>query len=110
MADLYGNTTDLETIVELIKNLPTPENLDAELSSQDNLILQLAIALEGKTGGVDTSSATISSTTQLLNGIKAFGKDGVLYTGTLVPQTCYVSTSNPSASSGAVGDIWLVKG
>ena len=22
MADLYGNTTDLETIVELIKNLP----------------------------------------------------------------------------------------
>ena len=44
------NTTDLQTLLEVANNLPVAENLDTELSTQDDLIAQIASALEGKTG------------------------------------------------------------
>lgn len=45
------NTTDLQALLEVANKLPTAENLDTELSTQDDLIAQIASALEGKTAG-----------------------------------------------------------
>lgn len=45
------NTTDLQALLEVANNLPTAENLDTELSTQDTLIANIMTALEGKTAG-----------------------------------------------------------
>ena len=47
---IEGNNVDLQTILNTINSLPEAENLDPELSTQDNLIAQITTALEGKTG------------------------------------------------------------
>ena len=47
---IKNNTTDLQALLEVANSLPVAENLDTELSTQDDLIAQIASALEGKTG------------------------------------------------------------
>lgn len=45
------NTTDLQALLEVANNLPTAENLDTELSTQDDLIANIMTALEWEKGG-----------------------------------------------------------
>ena len=48
--EFQSNNADLQGLIDLANSLPEAENLDTELSTQDDLIAQIAAALEGKTG------------------------------------------------------------
>ena len=61
---IKNNTTDLRELLEVANSLPVAENLDSELTTQDDLIAQIASALEGKSapsvgGGVEYEIITI---------------------------------------------------
>lgn len=74
----------------------------------------------------DTSSATISSNSQLLNGIKAVGSDGTVYTGNIPTKTSsdltasgatvtapagyYANAATKTVASGTAGTPIAVKG
>lgn len=45
------NTADLQALLEVANNLPVAENLDSEISDQDDLIAKITAALEGKSAG-----------------------------------------------------------
>lgn len=65
-----------------------------------------------KSGGgtaafTDTSDATLSAASQLLNGITAYNGAGAKITGTLAFSTIYTGSSAPSSSLGVNGDIYL---
>lgn len=56
---------------------------------------------------LDLTSDTVTSST-LKEGITAHGKNGELITGKLAVKTYYTSSSEPTASNGEDGDLWLV--
>ena len=49
--EFASNNVDLQSILDTVNNLPVQENIDAEISTQDDLITQIYTALEGKTAG-----------------------------------------------------------
>lgn len=72
------NTTDLQALLEVANNLPTVENLDTELSTQDTLIADIMTALEGKTAG-GGGSAEISICTAFITDPKcAYGTNNTV--------------------------------
>lgn len=64
---IINNTTKLQELKTIVESLPVAENLTPELAEQDNLIAQIAEALEGKTlpdgGGsnIDTCMVQITN-------------------------------------------------
>ena len=56
--------------------------------------------LSSQTTGTATASDMMTGTTAWVNGQKV--------TGTLVTNTCFVTTTEPTGSTGEVGDLWLV--
>lgn len=47
--ELQDNNSDIQSLINKANALPIHENLDTELSAQDDLIAQIASALDGKT-------------------------------------------------------------
>lgn len=73
LTDLFTDIADAirektggtETIIadnfpEVIAAIDTQEDLDPELATQDDLITQIAMALEGKIGGIVKTTKTIN--------------------------------------------------
>ena len=71
-----------------------------------NTLAVIENTVEG--GGANTSDATITSGSQLLSGVTAYGPNGKIE-GTLVVQSYYTSNVAPSASLGIDGDLCLVR-
>lgn len=99
---IKNNTTDLQALLEVANNLPVAENLDTELSAQDELIAQIVGALEGKTGGgaevvTGTFTATENATTHTIPGLK--GKENFCI-------MCFSDFSNNTMVTGPVMHAW----
>lgn len=61
--EFQSNNADLQGLIDLANSLPEAEDLDTELATQDDLIAQIATALEGKTGasgGADIETCTVT--------------------------------------------------
>lgn len=56
---------------------------------------------------IDLSTDTLSTASQLSNGVIAHLRDGSVVTGTLAFSTIYTGGSAPSSSTGVNGDIYL---
>lgn len=65
--------------------------------------------VNGETGAtlVDLTSDTVDAA-HLASGYTAHGADGAPVTGALAFATYYTSSSAPTSSDGADGDVWLV--
>lgn len=48
--EFQANNTDLQSLIDLANALPASENLDVEMTTQDDLIAQISTALVGKSG------------------------------------------------------------
>lgn len=57
-------------------------------------------------GYINTNDATLTSGTQMLQGITAYSK-GTKVTGTLVVQNYYTGTTVPESSLGNDGDLYF---
>lgn len=91
---------------EAIAAIDTQEDLDPELATQDDLIAQIAVALEGKTGVSGGSSVTIGEATQVATDTSItiadlIGKDNVI----LMYMDDCSRPSNAMADSGIVNII-----
>ena len=60
--------------------------------------------------GIPTSNLGTATAAQVLSGSTFTSAAGLKVNGTLVVQTCYVSSSQPVATTGNEGDLWLVTG
>lgn len=60
----------------------------------------------GNTTLIDITDTTVTADT-ILNGYKAYGRDGVAVTGSVTFSTIYTGSGNPSSSTGSNGDIYL---
>lgn len=60
----------------------------------------------GNTTLIDLTDTTATADT-ILNGYKAYGRDGVAVNGTVAFQTIYTGSTDPSSSVGVNGDIYL---
>lgn len=73
--ELQNNNIDLQGILTKVNTLPKKENIDNEVSSQESLIEQIQLALEGKASGNKTFAAIgviypEGSTCICTNGVK----------------------------------------
>ena len=62
-SEFQANNVDLQGLIDIVNELPTAENLDSELATQDDLIAQIAMALEGKTGAGTATEVTYGTLT-----------------------------------------------
>lgn len=105
---------DIARNVRGMSEAGTALDLDEEITTQEGLIDQIQIALEGKANnnGIDTSDATIESGAQMLKDITAYGANGKI-TGTIPSQTGRTITPTESvqtaisAGTYAEGDITI---
>ena len=61
--EFQSNNNDLQGLINIAKSLPVAENLQPEISTQDDLIAQIATALEGKVGVSGGSGSNIETCT-----------------------------------------------
>lgn len=99
---IKNNTTDLQALLEVANNLPVAENLDTELSAQDELIAQIVGALEGKTGGgggVELPAlSNPAGAGDILSGKEAINGDGNKVSGSMANNGAVSQSLNAGGS------------
>lgn len=65
--EFQSNNVDIQSLIDLAKTLPDAENLDSEIATQDDLINQIASALEWEIKSSLPSCIATGNTAPLLN-------------------------------------------
>ena len=94
--EFANNNVDLQSILDTVNSLPEKENIDNEISTQDDLIAQIYSALDGKTAGVQLPTLTNpASASDIDSGKQAIDGSGNVINGT----STKIDTSGATATA-----------
>ena len=110
---VLNGTEETMTPVEMGNTVETySTEMEAIATEQTGLIEQIMTMLNEKRNVslIDLLPArtNVAGANQIINGYQGIDASGNVVDGLLILNSCYVSSSEPSASDGMDGDIWLV--